>query len=48
MYNSLNRVQTTFGFFTTVAFFLAAFIAASDLIAPRTPSGTIKAENVQV
>ncbi|KAI0525682.1 signal peptidase subunit [Xylaria bambusicola] len=48
MYNSLNRLQTVFGFFTTVAFVVAAIIAASDFTAPRTPSATVKATNVQV
>ncbi|KAI1404555.1 signal peptidase 22 kDa subunit [Hypoxylon fuscum] len=48
MYNSLTRVQNVFGFFTTVAFAIAALIAASDFTAPRTPSATIKPTNVQV
>ncbi|KAM5342479.1 hypothetical protein ACJ41O_013445 [Fusarium nematophilum] len=49
MYNSLTRIQNTFGFFTTVAFVVAAFIAASDLITPRTPStGRVAPTNVQV
>ncbi|KAI8965725.1 signal peptidase 22 kDa subunit [Daldinia sp. FL1419] len=48
MYNSLTRIQNVFGFFTTVAFVVAALIAASDLTAPRTPSATIKPTNVQV
>jgi signal peptidase complex subunit 3 len=48
MFNSVTRVQNVFGFFTTVAFVLAAFIAVTDLVAPRTPSATIKADNVQV
>ncbi|KAF4469319.1 signal peptidase subunit [Fusarium albosuccineum] len=49
MYNSLTRVQNAFGFFTTVAFAVAAFIAASDLITPRTPStGIVAPTNVQV
>ncbi|KAI1802293.1 signal peptidase 22 kDa subunit [Daldinia bambusicola] len=48
MYNSLTRIQNVFGFFTTVAFVVAAIIAASDLTAPRTPSATIKPTNVQV
>ncbi|KAJ3500854.1 hypothetical protein NM208_g17057 [Fusarium decemcellulare] len=49
MYNSLTRVQNAFGFFTTVAFVVAAFIAASDLITPRTPStGIVAPTNVQV
>ncbi|RYP12775.1 hypothetical protein DL765_007153 [Monosporascus sp. GIB2] len=48
MYNSLTRVQNVFGFFTTVAFVVAAIIAASDFLAPRTPSAVIKPTNVQV
>jgi hypothetical protein len=48
MYNSLTRIQNVFGFFTTVAFVVAAFIAASDFTSPRTPSATVKATNVQV
>ncbi|OLN82146.1 Microsomal signal peptidase subunit 3 [Colletotrichum chlorophyti] len=38
MYNTLTRAQNAFGFFTTVAFFVAAFIALSDLATPRAPS----------
>lgn len=48
MHNTLNRIQGVFGFFTTVAFVLAAFIAATDLYAPRNPSGTINPQNIQV
>ncbi|KAI1853780.1 hypothetical protein JX265_003886 [Neoarthrinium moseri] len=48
MYNSLTRIQNVFGFFTTVAFAVAAIIAASDFTAPRTPSSEIKMTNVQV
>ncbi len=49
MYSSLVRVQNAFGFFTTVAFAVAALIAASDFLAPRTPSvGVLKTTNVQV
>ncbi|KAK4033436.1 hypothetical protein C8A01DRAFT_40099 [Parachaetomium inaequale] len=49
MYSSVVRLQNTFGFFTTVAFAVAAIIAASDLLAPRTPSvGVLKTTNVQV
>ncbi|KAI0122895.1 signal peptidase subunit-domain-containing protein [Xylariales sp. AK1849] len=48
MYNSLTRIQNVFGFFTTVAFVVAAIIAASDLTIPRTPSASIKTTNVQV
>ncbi|KAI0168157.1 signal peptidase subunit-domain-containing protein [Pestalotiopsis sp. NC0098] len=48
MYNSLTRLQNVFGFFTTVAFVVAAIIAASDFGVPRTPSADITATNVQV
>jgi len=49
MYSSLVRVQNTFGFFTTVVCVVAALIAATDFLAPRTPSvGVIKPTNVQV
>ncbi|TGJ86017.1 hypothetical protein E0Z10_g2744 [Xylaria hypoxylon] len=48
MYNSLTRIQNVFGFFTTIAFVVAAIIAASDFTAPRTPSASIKPTNVQV
>ncbi|KAI0157538.1 signal peptidase subunit [Xylariaceae sp. FL1272] len=48
MYNSLTRIQNVFGFFTTVAFAVAAIIALSDFTSPRTPSATIKPTNVQV
>ncbi|KAI0598026.1 signal peptidase subunit-domain-containing protein [Biscogniauxia sp. FL1348] len=48
MYNSLTRIQNVFGFFTSVAFVVAAIIAASDLAAPRTPSGILETTSVQV
>ncbi|ETS80534.1 hypothetical protein PFICI_08063 [Pestalotiopsis fici W106-1] len=48
MYNSLTRLQNVFGFFTTVAFVVAAIIGASDFAVPRTPSAGIKTTNVQV
>lgn len=49
MYSSVVRLQNTFGFFTTVAFVVAALIAATDFLAPRAPSvGTLKTTNVQV
>ncbi|KAI6783007.1 Signal peptidase complex subunit-like protein [Emericellopsis cladophorae] len=48
MHNSLNRLQTVFGFFTTVAFTLGCLIALTDLWAERTPTGVIKATNTQV
>ncbi|KAK3684757.1 signal peptidase subunit-domain-containing protein [Podospora appendiculata] len=49
MYSSLVRLQNVFGLFTTVAFVVAALIAASDFITPRAPTvGTLKTTNVQV
>ncbi|KAJ3498835.1 hypothetical protein NLG97_g813 [Lecanicillium saksenae] len=48
MYNSFNRIQNVFGFFTTVACVFGAFIAATDLFSPRDPSGVITPQNIQV
>ncbi|KAM4056235.1 signal peptidase subunit [Hirsutella rhossiliensis] len=48
MHSSFVRVQNVFGFFTTVACVFAAFIAATDLFAARTPTGTITPHNIQV
>ncbi|KAK4105075.1 signal peptidase 22 kDa subunit [Parathielavia hyrcaniae] len=49
MYSSVVRLQNAFSFFTTVAFVVAALIASTDLLAPRTPGvGVLKTTNVQV
>ncbi|KAK3325405.1 signal peptidase subunit-domain-containing protein [Apodospora peruviana] len=49
MYSSLVRLQNTFGFFTTVIFVVAAFIAVSDVVTPREPVvATLKTNQVQV
>lgn len=48
MHSTLVRAQNVFGYFTTVAAFVAAVIALSVFIAPQTPSGTLKLQNVQV
>jgi hypothetical protein len=48
MHSALVRAQNVFGFFTTVAFAVAALIAASDMIAARTPSATVSVDKVQV
>lgn len=48
MYNTLTRIQNVFGFFTTVAFVVAAFIAASDFTYDRTPSVELATTSVQV
>jgi len=52
MHNSLNRLQTTFGFFTTCAFTLAALISFLSVLpfpSPESaPSASISVRNVQV
>lgn len=49
MYSSIVRIQNTFGFFTTVAFCVAALIAASDFLSPRAPTiNSLKTTSVQV
>jgi hypothetical protein len=48
MHSSLVRAQNVFGFFTSVAFAVAALIAATDLITPRAPSAEIAVGNIQV
>ncbi|CCU79149.1 microsomal signal peptidase subunit (gp23) [Blumeria hordei DH14] len=48
MFSTSNRLQNLFGFFTTVALVLGAFIAASDLLAPRTPRASLSLKDVNV
>jgi signal peptidase complex subunit 3 len=48
MHSALVRVQNVFGFFTTVAFTVAAVIALSSFIQPQSPSAKIQLRNVQV
>ncbi|KAI9744300.1 MAG: hypothetical protein M1818_002452 [Claussenomyces sp. TS43310] len=48
MHSSLVRAQNIFGFFTTVAFTIAALVATSDLFLARTPSASLAVGNVQV
>lgn len=48
MHSALVRLQNVFGFFTTVAFSVAAVIALSSFISPQTPSANIQLRNVQV
>ncbi|OAR01473.1 hypothetical protein LLEC1_03887 [Akanthomyces lecanii] len=48
MFNSFNRIQNVFGFFTTVACVFGAFIAATDLFSAREPSGIITPDKIQV
>lgn len=48
MHSVLVRIQNVFGFFTTVAFSVAAVIALSSFIHPQNPSSSISVSNVQV
>jgi len=48
MHSSLVRVQNVFGYFTSVAFAVAAAIAVSVLLSPQTPSASLELKNVQV
>jgi hypothetical protein len=48
MHSALVRLQNVFGFFTTVAFTVAAVIALSSFIAPQSPSADIQVRSVQV
>lgn len=48
MHSALVRAQNVFGFFTTVAFVVALFIAASDLFAVRAPNAVVSVDKVQV
>ncbi|KAF1918865.1 signal peptidase subunit-domain-containing protein [Ampelomyces quisqualis] len=48
MHSALVRLQNVFGFFTTVAFSVAAVIALSSFISPQSPSANVRIQNVQV
>ncbi|KAK2623805.1 hypothetical protein QTJ16_006986 [Diplocarpon rosae] len=48
MHSTVVRAQNVFGFFTTVAFVVAALVAFSDVLAPRTPSASVIVKDVQV
>ncbi|KAH8731884.1 signal peptidase subunit-domain-containing protein [Phaeosphaeriaceae sp. PMI808] len=48
MHSALVRLQNVFGFFTTVAFSVAAVIALSSFISPQNPSASVKLRNIQV
>ncbi|TVY48210.1 Microsomal signal peptidase subunit [Lachnellula occidentalis] len=48
MHSTIVRGQNVFGFFTTICFVVAALIAASDLLAPRTPKATVAVKDLQV
>jgi signal peptidase complex subunit 3 len=48
MHNNLNRIQNVFGYFTSVAFAVAAAIAVSVLLSPQSPRASLELRNVQV
>lgn len=48
MHSALVRLQNVFGFFTTVAFTVAAVIALSSFVSPQNPTASIQLRNVQV
>jgi len=48
MHNTLTRIQNVFGFFTSVAFAVAAAIALSVLLSPQAPTASLQLRNVQV
>jgi len=48
MHSTLVRAQNVFGFFTTVAFAVAALIAFTDIITPRTPKANLSMSKVEV
>lgn len=48
MHSALVRLQNVFGFFTTVAFTVAAVIALSSFVAPQSPTADIQVRSVQV
>ena len=48
MHSSLVRLQNVFGFFTTVAFSIAACVAVSVFLFPQAPTADLKLRSVQV
>ena len=48
MHSFPTRVQNVFGFFTSVAFTVAAVIAVSVLLSPQTPAASLEIKNVRV
>lgn len=48
MHSSLVRLQNVFGYFTSVAFAVAAAIALSVVLSPQTPNASLELKNVQV
>jgi hypothetical protein len=48
MHSALNRVQSVFGFFTSVAFVLGILASLSVVLHPAEPVSTVELANVQV
>ncbi len=48
MHSTLVRAQNVFGFFTTVAFFVAGLTALSMLLYPVNPTAEVDIRNVKV
>lgn len=49
MHSIVNRTQTVFGFFTTVAFVVAGFVALSVLLNPANDvTSSVELKDVQV
>ncbi|TKA81605.1 hypothetical protein B0A55_03563 [Friedmanniomyces simplex] len=48
MHNNLTRIQNVFGFFTSVAFAVAAAIAVSVVLSAQSPSASLELRNIQV
>ena len=48
MHSALNRAQSVFGFFTTVAFVLGVLAAVSVTLHPAEPVSSVELTNVQV
>ncbi|KAF8536137.1 signal peptidase 22kDa subunit [Trichophaea hybrida] len=48
MHSTIVRIQNVFGFFTTVAFFVAFFTALSVVLYPASPTATVDVVSVKV
>ncbi|EMC94239.1 hypothetical protein BAUCODRAFT_124956 [Baudoinia panamericana UAMH 10762] len=48
MHNTLTRAQNVFGYFTSVAFAVAAAIAVSIVLSAQAPTASLELHNVQV
>ncbi|SMQ53517.1 unnamed protein product [Zymoseptoria tritici ST99CH_3D7] len=48
MHSTFVRLQNVFGYFTSVAFAVAAAIAVSVLLSPQSPSASLELKNVRV